>query len=321
MNNRVLLASITAVSGFALGWALKPAPKQETLVTESAADPASHQSGRVSGDELNAANRSRESNITAPIPDLLPEEVQENPNAFSGLVDRAFKDAAFQRDRGKLLRLAEALGLNSEQIKQLEAMLIKQRHAASPLGPTNANRDPKEALETLIRSAKEADDQFKSTLTPQQVTALEALRARQRENQAETRAQNELSELTSRLDLTPAQRESALQVLRSQSTKTQEQFAEGSELISESSLLPLLGAGQFATGSVEAMTLLANDPPSSNAPLARIEKLEEIQLKRMHERLAGLSKILTPAQLDQYRVAMEANSVSRLPRRQEKAAE
>ena len=321
MNNRVLLASLTAVSGFALGWALKPAPKQETLVTESGADTASHQSGRVSEEELSATNRNRESPITAPVPDSLPEDVQENPNAFSGLVDRAFKDAAFQRDRGKLLRLAEALGLNSEQIKQLETLLVQQRHAASPLGPTNANRNPKETLETLIRSAKEADDQFKSTLSPEQVKALDSLRARQRENQAETRAQNELSELTSRLDLTPAQRESALQVLRAQSTKMQEKFAEGSELISESSLLPLLGAGQFATGSVEAMTLLANDPPSSNAPLARIEKLEEIQLKRMHERLAGLSKILTPAQLDQYRVAMEANSVSRVPRRQEKAAE
>jgi hypothetical protein len=321
MNNRVLLASITAVFGFALGWALKPAPKQEALVTESGADAASHQSGRISEIELAAANRAREPHVTPPMGDSLPDDIQEPPNASSDLVDRAFKDAAFQRDRGKLLRLAEALGLTNEQIKQLETMLVQQKRAASPLGSPNANRNPKEALETLIRSAKEADEQFKATLTPQQVTALEALRARQRENQAETRAQNELSDLTSRLDLTPAQRESALQVLRAQSTKMQEKFPEGSELIAESSLLPLLGAGQFATGSVEAMALLSNDPPSAFDSRSRMEKLEEIQLKRMHARLAGLSKILTPAQLDQYRVAMEANSVSRVPRRQTKAAE
>jgi hypothetical protein len=321
MNNRVLLASLTAICGFALGWAVKPASKQETLTTESGADATSHQSGRVSETELATANRDREPRVTAPVPDELPDEVREDPNAFPDLVDRAFKDAAFQRDRGKLLRLAEALGLTNEQIKQLETMLVQQRRAASPLGPANANRNPKEALETLIRSAKEADEQFKATLTPQQLTALDALRARQRENQAETRAQNELTELTSRLDLTPAQRESALQVLRAQSTKMQEKFPGGSELVSESSLLPLLGAGQFATGSVEAMALLSNDPPAANDSRSRMEKLEEIQLKRMHERLAGLSKILTPAQLDQYRVAMEANSVSRLPRRQAKAAE
>jgi hypothetical protein len=321
MNNRVLLASLTAICGFALGWAVKPASKQETLSTESGADATSHQSGRISETELATANRGREPGVTAPVPDELPDDVPGDPNAFPDLVDRAFKDAAFQRDRGKLLRLAEALGLTNEQIKQLETMLVQQRRAASPLGPANANRNPKEALETLIRSAKEADEQFKATLTPQQLTALDALRARQRENQAETRAQNELTQLTSRLDLTPAQRESALQVLRAQSAKMQEKFPGGSELVSESSLLPLLGAGQFATGSVEAMALLSNDPPAANDPRSRMEKLEEIQLKRMHERLAGLSKILTPAQLDQYRVAMEANSVSRLPRRQAKAAE
>jgi len=321
MNNRVLLASITAVCGFALGWAVKPAPKSDAQETESEVDAASHQSGRISEAELARANRESEPGVTRPVSDTLPDVPPDSPDAFAGLADRAFKDAAFQRDRGKLLRLAEALGLTNEQIKQLETMLVQQRRAASPLGPTSPNRDPKETLETLIRSAKEADDQFKATLTPQQVAALEALRTRQRENQTETRAQNELSQLTSRLDLTPSQRESALQVLRAQSAKTQEKFPEGSELISESSLLPLLGAGQFATGSVEAMTLLASDPPSSNDPLSRMEKMEEIQLKQMHERLAGLSKILTPAQLDQYRVAMEANSVSRLPRQRAKATE
>jgi len=315
MNNRVLLASITAVSGFALGWALKPAPKQETLATESGADTAAHQSGRVSEDELHATNRSRESVGAPPVSDSLPDNVQEDPKAFSARMDRAFKDATFQRDRGKLLRLAEALGLSNEQIQQLEAMLVQQRHAPSPLGPPNANRDPKETLETLIRSAKETDDQFRATLTPQQIKALDSLRARQRENQAETRAQKDLSELTSRLDLTPAQRESALQVLRDQSTKMQEKFAEGSDLISESSLLPLVGAGQFSTSSVEAMTLLASDPPSSNDPRARMEKMEEIQLKQMHERLSGLSKILTPAQMDQYRVAIDTNSLSKARQR------
>lgn len=315
MNNRVLLASITAISGFALGWALKPAPKQETLVTESGADAAAHQSGRISEAELTAANLNHESRVTPPVSDSLPEVTQEAPKAFPGLVDRAFKDAVFQRDRGKLLRLAEALGLTNEQVQQLETMLVEQRRAPSPLGPLNANRDPKQTLETLIRSAKEADDQFRATLTPQQVQALDSLRMRQRENQAETRAQRDLSELTSRLDLTPAQRDSALQVLRTQSTKMQEKFPEGSDLISEASLLPLLGAGQYATGSVEAMTLLANDPPSSNDPMVRMEKLDEIQRKQVHERLAGLSKILTPAQLDQYRIAMEANSLSRLRQR------
>lgn len=315
MNNRVLLASITAVSGFALGWALKPAPKQETLVAESGLDATSHQSGRVPEANLSAANRERESPVTPPMSDALPDNVQEDPKAFSGLAERAFKNAIFQRDRGKLLRLAEALGLTDEQIQQLEAMLAQQRRAPSPLGPPNANRDSKETLETLIRSAKEADDQFRATLTPPQVKALDALRARQRENQAETRAQKDLSELTGRLDLTPAQREAALQVLRDQSTRMQEKFAEGSELISESSLLPLLGSGQYATASVEAMTLLANDPPSSNDPRARMEKMEEIQQKQMQERLAGLSKVLTPAQLDQYRVAMDANSLSKARQR------
>jgi Spy/CpxP family protein refolding chaperone len=311
MNNRVLLASVTAVCGFALGWAIKPAPKSETSGTESQVDAASHQSGRIPEQELHTTNRAHEPGVAPPVDDSPPDETQEDPKAFAARMERAFKNATFQRDRGKLLRLAEALGLTNEQITQLEALLAQQRRTASPLGAPNANRNPKETLDTLILSAKEADDQFRATLTPEQNKALEALRARQRENQTETRAQKELSELTSRLDLTPGQRESALQVLRAQAAKIQAKFPEGSDLISESSLLPLVGAGQYSANSVEAMALLATDPPASNDPRASMEKMSEIQLKQMHERLAGLSTILTPAQLDQYRVAMEASSLSK----------
>ncbi|HEY8961322.1 MAG TPA: hypothetical protein VIM57_03890 [Luteolibacter sp.] len=311
MKNRVFLASVTAVCGFALGWVLKPAQRPETLAKEAEVDTAGHRSERLSEAELDAANREREPHITSSSGDSLSEETEEDPKAFAIRMERAFKDATFQRDRGKLLRLAEALGLTNEQVAQLEAMLLQQRRAASPLGTPSANRNPKETLDTLIRSAKEMDDQFRSTLTPEQDKALEALRARQRENQTETRAQKELTELTSRLDLTPDQRDAALQVLRTQSAKTQEKFPAGSDLVSESSLLPLVAAGQFSANSVEAMTLLAVDPPASNDSRGTMDKLNEIQLKQLQERLTGLSSVLTPAQLDQYRASMETNHLSR----------
>ena len=313
MKTRLFVPLATALAGFALGWAFKPAPEPPPAAEANAGSPPANT--RASTADRSAATLTRDARPELPGANIPPDDLRKAELEHRATMQKAFKDAALQRDRGKLLRVAEALRLDEAQLAQLEAMLVEQRHAKAPVGAEDfLKQDPKASLDAIIQSAKENDAKFRALLTPEQDAALTAMRGRQSENQVETRAQRNLAEVTERLDLTPQQREAALDVLRAEANKTQERYPDGSQLVSDSSLVPLVPAGQYSQGSVEAMALLAAEPPESNDQIARQRKLQEIQQRQSLERAESLSGILTPAQLDQLRVATEANNLFRSSR-------
>lgn len=216
-------------------------------------------------------------------------------------MEEAFKDAGSARDRSKLIRLAEALGLNSEQLAQFDALLTQQREQ-SPMQVNGLS--PRATLEKMAESALAFDVKFRAMLGPEQSAALDALRARQAGNRAEARAQRDLADMIDRVDVSPAQREAVAEVLRTATINDQAKMPAGVSLLMESSFLPG-SVGAMSDRSIEAMLALGDDTNAATDPMAVDRRMIELQRERILARATALEGILTPAQLAQYRVTID----------------
>jgi len=303
MNLRLLIPIGTAVAGFALAWLVKPSP-------ESGASPSLLQSDRGkragSGPDTGDSGRDHGSRPVLNRPALPGLDPGAPDQALLARVDRAFKDAASQRERAKLIRLTEAVGLTDEQLDQFEALLAERRHQP-PIPGFNSGVSPKETLDRATEAAKAFDAKFRALLTPDQALALSGYRERQEDNRAEARAQRELSDVIDRIDVTPQQRQSVLEVLKASAAAEQAKLPEGAGLLLESSPT-MMGGGAFSQQSIDAMTLLGNDPEVAKDPLALSRKMQERQHEQMMARAESLATILTPAQMIQYRAAIDSQS-------------
>lgn len=293
-----------ALAGFAIGWGLKPAA---TIASPDGA--TKDAAGRPTAGGANGSDRSRESRGSRPTgvrtaaavaAQTTPEDLQ-----LQNRLEIAFKNAGSQRDRAKLVRMAEALGLSAEQIAKAETLIADQRQS-NPMIGVQAGMSPKETLEKATESAKALDARFRELLSPDQVAALDTLQTRQQQNRAEAQAQRELSDVVDRIDVNDAQREGVLEVLRKAVTDEQAALPEGSNLLGESSLLGAGGHG-FSDRSLEAMRALGESSIGTD-PLAVGQKMQEMQREQNRKRAEALAQILTPGQLQQYRAAAEGQA-------------
>lgn len=298
MNSKTLLPVAAALGGFLLGWVVKPAAMSETDRQAAAGTEGSPAPGKETDNPRNgrpvrpSLSKRTSASPTAPT---------ENAVQLQQRLDNAFRSAGSARDRARLVRLSEALGLSSEQLDQFDALLTEQRQqAAQP--PSGLS--PKDTLDQMAASAKAFDAKFRAMLGPEQSAALETLRARQAENRAEARAQRDLADLIVRVDVSPEQREAVAEVMRAAAVNEQARMPDGAGLLMESSFLTN-GSSAMSEQAIEAMMALGEDANASKDPLAVGRRMEDLQRNKILARSAALEGILTPAQLAQYRVAAE----------------
>jgi len=300
MNSKTLIPVATALVGFALGWGVKPGPTEGNVSDLGKDGTKRTASGTIGSSEPGRSVRpSRPLNPKNSVAPLAPSQ---DAVAVQQRLENAFHDAISLRDRAKLIRISEALGLSTEQLDQFDALLAEQRQQPAE---STAGLSPKARLEKMTQSAKAFDAKFRALLGPEQTAALDTLRARQAANRIESKAQRELADFIDRVDVSPEQREAVTEVLRASAAKDAANLPAGVELLMESGYLPS-GLGSISDRSIESMMAIGDDAPSAMDPRATALKMADLQRERILTQAKALEGILTPAQLAQYRAVAEA---------------
>lgn len=297
MKSKILPAAVTAVAGFALGWAVKPA--SHPVATDSSTQ---------------AANADAGSSLNANLPDrtdrpplVLPKRNSERPDGATkgtalSAIRKTTSEMVQSAEQARVQRLSEALGMNSEQEGQLAALSKKLHVGFKDLSKNG--KTPAQLLEEAALAQAEYDDGVKNLLDPGQQKALEAFKDRKKDNEIESGAQTVLTDIGTNTDLSPEQRQAVLEKLRENSKKYYEARPAGYELMSEN--FSVMGTS-FAT-SIDDVGAAFLDPNGSTDPADLQERLQSQQQATASNRIALLKGILTPAQLSQY----ESTLASRL---------
>lgn len=302
MNSKTLIPIAAALAGFALGWGVRPASRADS-VSQSPTGEAT-KGGSGSGTGSDAARPGRTSRPVIPKSTLAPVTPTEDVIVRQQRLEKAFRDSGSVRDRAKLVRMAEALGLSTEQLDQFDALLAEQRQ--QPV-ESSTGLSPKARLEKMAESARAFDAKFRTMLGPEQAAALETLRARQAENRTEARTQRELADFIDRVDVSPEQRDAVAEVLRASATKEAANLPAGTELLMESGYLPS-GIGSISDRSIQAIMAIGDDASAALDPMAVSRKMADQQREKILSHAMLLEGILTPAQLAQYRAVAEAQN-------------
>lgn len=303
MNSKTLIPVATALVGFALGWGVKSSG-QKPIDSASVPQETGGNKGHFSTGGSDSGRNGRPLRPTIPRNTVTPVSPTQDAVVLQQRLERAFREAGSVRDRAKLLRMAEALGLSTEQIDRFDALLAEQR-----LQPSESTQglSPKARLEKMAQTAQAFDSKFRAILGPEQTAALDALRARQMENRVESKAQRELADFMGKVDLSQEQREAVADVLRVSAAKDSAKLPAGVDLLMESSYLPS-GLGSISDRSVEAMLAIGDDAATAMDPKAVGLMMADQQREKVLSQAKLLEEILTPAQLAQYRAVAEAQS-------------
>jgi hypothetical protein len=278
MKNQFLLPAAAAFIGFSIAWVVKPsapAPAAQISVVD------------------NSPKKSTRANATDPRASVSDSRHPKEVNASDfPLVEQAEKGPQ-TRDEAKMLRLTEALGLTIEQQGEI-IRLVEESHASAT--------DAVPVIEDLTTRGKAIEDALAKLLSPEQLAKFNELRVRERDNQIESRAQKNLTSVIEEVDLSPQQREEAMERLR-QSAKTELQSIPASAtLLFDKSVLPT----SQTELSVDGILLLAKigEPLIADNPMAAHEKVLQSQREELEEKLKCYDGILTPAQMGQYYAAI-----------------
>lgn len=275
MKSQYLLPAIAAAIGFSIAWIAKPssASAPTALAAESKAGSKKSERGESS--------RPRSSSIS----ERRPTEVSAGDFPLTDLAAQGPKT----REEAKMLRLAEALGLSTDQQAQI-LKLIEETNAAA------SNTDP--ILEDLTTRGRKVEETLATFLDAEQLAKFEELRVRERENRIETRSQSALMQVIREIDLSPGQREEALARLR-QAEKTRIQtIPAAATLLLNTSVLPTGPKGM----SIEGLMALAQaaDPASQVNPANAQQQMLDRQRQKLEEKFTCFDGIFTPGQMGQY---------------------
>jgi hypothetical protein len=293
MNAKALIPVVTALIGFAVGWTSHHTPEPAPDASHNTPAPPSPKTRSANADAAafrehhgyQKAAPGEEASATVP-------PVNQAPYV------QTFVAAAAHRDKARADRLAEALGLDEAQRQRLNEII--EQHKTDDQGPPP--RTPREIIDQKARAAASIDGEINQILTPEQKGAYEAMKSRQVKNQIESRAQRELASLGDRIDMSPEQRDAALQALRANAAAKPPLDAG---LLGTSSSNP--NGGLFADMLADA----AADNPDLDMltdPFALHREMAQLQIRQIEEKVARMAAVLTPAQLAQYRASLEADA-------------
>lgn len=292
MKPSSLIALGTAVVGFALGWMLKPSPETETAV--------------VTGNEPPPRSRPDHSELIAPAARSQPQRELKVPNVDelagaevpeggppSLLKQEIASRLAGNRDRARLARFAEALGLDDSQLDAIATLISQHKGATTATG------------NSLLHDAANGDGDFEKSLhallDDDQKRRLDAFKTRAAENQIESNAQQDLASVMKTVDLSAGQRTQVLEAFRERVRQSDPPPPSGWDLVT-GRRNPLAGGG-----AAEAYRDLFSDPSVANDPQEFAKRLREERTRIADEKTETLVEVLTPAQLAEYRAALEAS--------------
>lgn len=271
MKPSVILPVVTAAAGFAAGWLLKPSPdlppaaevkpaRREALrPAPTAAEPTSEMTRPGSAASPPAANRQQDDSGNVAIQSL---------------------------DDAKMARLTEALNLNPEQQQAILKAMTTSEAALNP----EEKLDPLKMLDIAVGAGIALEKELASILSPEQAAAFTSLRKRSQDNSIETSTQDRVATVSKLTDLSPEQREMALQRERETVRKNFESRPRGLDLVLDTSILPT-GPRFIAESSVESLRLLGGSDPEKQA-----ENFRDLQRQNLDARAELYKDILTPAQ-------------------------
>lgn len=295
MKSQVLLPAIAAAIGFSIAWIAKPSspPPASTPAAESKAGPKKSERGNSS--------RPRSSSIS----ERRPTEVNAGDFPLTDLAAQGPKT----REEAKMLRLAEALGLASDQQAQILKLIEESNAAANDTIPI---------LEDLTTRGRKIEETLATFLDAEQLAKFEELRVRERENRIENRSQSALMQVIREIDLSPGQREEALARLR-QAEKTRIQtIPAAATLLLNTSVLPTGAKGM----SIEGLMALAQaaHPATQVDPANAQQQILQHQRQKLEDKLKCFDGIFTPAQMGQYHaiLAGERTLIDRMQSQSEK---
>lgn len=279
---------LTAVIGIAIGWLAKPASQTPAPAAPEKAAPKREVSALpkrpTPAEEVTFTDRPE----TRPAP---PSLRNLRPSVAA---------STQSKDEAKMLRLAEALNLTKEQQDAILKMIAAAQAAIAP-----ANGAPVELSANLTNAATLGGNIEKSLdgiLSPEQAKAFQELRKRSDQNQIEATAQKQLSSYTEQMDLTPEQREKALERLRDSEAEKLASRPAGLSLALDTSVLPM-GAAAMNSHSVELMTRLSDSTGQDPVEAQRIHM--ENQRIDLDNQLELYKDILSPAQQAQLKLVIE----------------
>ena len=275
MKSQYLLPAIAAAIGFSIAWIAKPSS------ASAPGAPAAELKAGSKKSERGESSRPRSSSIS----ERRPAEVSAGDFPLTDLAAQGPKT----REEAKMLRLAEALGLSSDQQAQILKLIEETNAAASNTVPI---------LEDLTARGRKVEETLATFLDAEQLAKFEELRVRERENRIETRSQSALMQVIREIDLSPGQREEALARLR-QAEKTRIQtIPAAATLLLNTSVLPTGPKGM----SIEGLMALAQaaDPASQVNPANAQQQMLDRQRQKLEEKLTCFDGIFTPGQMGQY---------------------
>jgi len=303
-----VVVSAIALLSFAAGWIIKPTPGG------IAGGGASTQEGTAKGS--NRGSSEDEGELSGKYSDRksLPSPLRKRGAATGPLepsaetvsaqvrFEETFGNASDRAEKARLSRLSEALGLSSEQQDALKNMLDIRRDGFRNL--QGSSNDPAASIQQAGISEKNFMEDVKKVLDPEQVTAFESFKQREKDNAVEAKAQRDVADLIGQVDLSEEQREQALTVMRQLSEASAAKRPAGWALMNEA--VGMLGGSHAAVMDDlgDAMT----DPSILKDPQAVQRKLLETQRATADARVAALRSVLTPGQLAQYRANLETRS-------------
>lgn len=302
MKPPVLIATAAALAGFAFGWLLKPSGPKPADTPALASD--ANESRRRPG-PLETKSRLRDERplvLKARGAEVNIEEMEADLETVSAHVnfERLFGDATERAEGARLNRLAEALGLSSEQKDSLGVMMANRRDGFRSM--KGIGQTPSEMVEQAASAERRFEEDARKILDPEQVEALEALREREKENDIEAGTQRDLADLIGQVDLSPTQRDQALELLRAGNIESAAKRPEGWSLINES--MNMMGGNYVSI--LEEMGEFMGDAGAMNDPREFQRRLIEARHAEMDRKVKALSSILTPGQLAQYRANLNS---------------
>ncbi|MDP4624867.1 MAG: hypothetical protein NWT08_07000 [Akkermansiaceae bacterium] len=280
-KSNIIFPSIALVIGYLIGSLVFPlASSTDTPSDEPEVDYSPPSISRPSGGD------------TEPQPRPIPNVSNNNPRPPRQLSGNATPPESIEKaEQAKWLRLIEVLGLDSDQAKALEAAIAE----------IHPKPDDDTTLDVAYAEAGERLEQaILAMLTPEQQAAFREMQQRTLENRVEVKAQEEFSESLAKLDLTAAQREQALELLRIQAEEKASAISSGTRLLLGGSFLPI-GDEKTTDKSFELMGQLQLKPGEDPPTFEQIAAVHRAELER---RMTQFEGILTPAQLALYQSSL-----------------
>lgn len=293
MKNPYILPAVTALLGFSIAWIAKPGESQDNTGPAAAniSDSEPARPARTMSSKRGPATDSRR-----------PTEVKASDFP---LADQAAKGPQ-TREEAKMLRLTEALDLSIDQQGAIISLIDEVQATASDEVPV---------IEDLVIRGKAVEEGLAKLLTPEQFEKFQELRIRERENRAELRAQQTMTQAIAEIDLSPNQREEVLGRLRQKAKADLQSIPASATLLFDKSMLPTAGKEL----SVEGILLLARleGPVSADNPMEAHEKVINQQRQDLEDVLRCFDGILSPGQMGQYQAALAENKaiLNALPKR------